>query len=492
MADTLVTRLPKSRTGAPTPDPSYTPTITLSQNEVVTAVGGSAKINYHTTSGGAVSVSSDNTGIATAVKNDDNSITINGIANGSTNAKVVVAPATNFFGASAPIAITVKKGYRFGIRIKKNESNPSARVTYLYDAEGMTPAKMNFNNGTFDYGDWADVWFVKENRPLMLKSDGTVDYYLNPNDYTQKADGSNSDVSNTSYGGNAMAQFPLCYINRYEDDTYQYEIVSNVAWDGDYKAYAHTRMNGTIAPYFYWSMFGGSGNATRIRSLSGQSLARRLTAEQEIAGCSANGSLWYTHTWSQRELIRTLVCLLGKSTNSQAVFGNGNCQSGAESTMLATGTLAKAGQFYGFSDNTKQVKVFHVEKFWGDQWDRIAGLVYNEGKVYVKMTREGSGYGGVSGDNVTLTGYTNTGLSLSGTSGGYISAASCSQFGVIPTVVSGSAGTYFCDGGWFNGGGVRYPYVGASAYNASARGGAFTFNVTNVPSHTAWDYGCGL
>ena len=101
-------------------------------------------------------------------------------------------------------------------------------------------------------------------------------------------------------------------------------------------------------------------------------------------------------------------------------------------------------------------------------------------------------YGGVSGDNVTLTGYTNTGLSLSGTSGGYISAASCSQFGVIPTVVSGSAGTYFCDGGWFVGSGVRYPNVGASAYFASACGGAFSFNVTNVPSSTAWNIGCGL
>ena len=98
----------------------------------------------------------------------------------------------------------------------------------------------------------------------------------------------------------------------------------------------------------------------------------------------------------------------------------------------------------------------------------------------------------MSGDNVTLTGYTNTGLSLSGTSGGYISAASCSQFGVIPTVVSGSAGTYFCDVGWFNGGGVRYPFVGAGAGSASAIGGAFTFDVGSVPSAANWDIGCGL
>ena len=48
------------------------------------------------------------------------------------------------------------------------------------DAEGMPPAKMNYETGEFDYDDWADEWFVTENRPCMLKSDGTVDYYLAP------------------------------------------------------------------------------------------------------------------------------------------------------------------------------------------------------------------------------------------------------------------------------------------------------------------------
>ena len=37
-----------------------------------------------------------------------------------------------------------------------------------------------------------------------------------------------------------------------------------------------------------------------------------------------------------------------------------------------------------------------------------------------------------------------------------------------------------------------YPLiVGASANNASANGGAFTFNVNNAPSNTNWNNGCG-
>ena len=58
---------------------------------------------------------------------------------------------------------------RYGMRINRLDSNPATRVTYILDAVGMTPAGMNFSGGGFDYGDWGEVWFVKNNRPVMLK-----------------------------------------------------------------------------------------------------------------------------------------------------------------------------------------------------------------------------------------------------------------------------------------------------------------------------------
>lgn len=51
----------------------------------------------------------------------------------------------------------------------------------------------------------------------------------------------------------------------------------------------------------------------------------------------------------------------------------------------------------------------------------------------------------------TGAGYTNTGLTPSGTSGGYCSRMEmASDIGRIPTVASGSETTYECDGLWFN------------------------------------------
>ena len=334
-------------------------------------------------------------------------------------------------------------GYRYGYRIKESEGSPAARVEYLFDAVGLEPAHMDFTTGIFDYGGWADKWFVADNKPCMLKRDGTVDYYLNPNDYDQKEDGTASDVSNTSYDGNAMAEFPLIWVKRYSDGDYRYVIFSDVQYDEDYHADAYVRADGSVGGHFYWSMFGGSGGASMIRSLSGQTRSGTLTMQQETDGAKANGSLWNTHTWSRWQLIRDLCVLMGKSTDTQSVFGNGNCRSASSASgVLATGTLKNMGQFYGYSNSTGQVKVFHCEAFWGDLWDRLTGVLVNNYEVWVKMTPEGDGY-----QVSSLTGYTDTGIAVPASmSQSYISAQATNRYGSFPTAASGGSTTFYCDG----------------------------------------------
>lgn len=88
------------------------------------------------------------------------------------------------------------KPKRYGMRINLLDSNPATRVKYLYDAVGMTPAGMNFAGGGFDYGDWGDIWFVKKNRPVMVRTDGTVDYELNHENHALKCGLSYWNVNN--------------------------------------------------------------------------------------------------------------------------------------------------------------------------------------------------------------------------------------------------------------------------------------------------------
>lgn len=133
----------------------------------------------------------------------------------------------------------------YGYRIDKNNVHPDTRVEYLFDAVGKTPAYMDFNAGSFNYGDWTDVWFIKNNRPVALTFGGEVDYELSHTDFTKKIDGTTaSDVENASYNGNFMSEIPLIYVNRWEDENYNYVAFANAPINDNFNAFAFTNAYG--------------------------------------------------------------------------------------------------------------------------------------------------------------------------------------------------------------------------------------------------------
>lgn len=361
---------------------------------------------------------------------------------------------------------------RYGVKINKNDSNPATRVTYLYDAVGMTPAKMDFASGAFDFGDWGDIWFVKNNYPCMVKYDGTEAYKLDLNNYYMKEDGTESDVANSDYEGNAMSAIPLVWISQYEVGNYEYIILCNVQYDSSYNAYAHTREDGTIMNVKYLAMFEGSYDGTRLRSLSGGKPMLLQTAQTEIDHAAANNQngadIWRTRSWADRNLVNCLLAVIGKSDDSQGVFGQGNTVSYVADAsvnygILQTGTLSDKGQFFGYNTTDQQVKVFHIEGWWGNQWDRVVGLISDHGKVKVKMTPP---------YNMTGDGYTDTGVDLSAFTNGYVKTTTMREFGRIPTSTGGSASTYVCDYLWADAGGVAVALVGGDCVYGSVCGTA--------------------
>lgn len=342
---------------------------------------------------------------------------------------------------------------RFGFKRERANSDPNARISYLYDAQNLTPAFMNTATGNFDYGSWET--FIKDVcRPVMLKNDGTVDYELSRDDMTKKSDGiTNSDVSNTAYAGNAMIEFrKFKWVYRYSDATYDYVIFSNVQYDANYKAYAHQNALGSIKDAFYWGAFKGSNISSKLRSIADQTIMVSQTRNTEVSYANAIGSGYHTIYKSGWDFINDLLTLISKSDDSQTKFGAGR-SSGSNSSAIATGTLKKMPMFKGYTDATSDVKVFGIEGFWGNVWEGMAGLVYNGG-IKTKMT---------PGYNFDGSGYSNSGVVPSGTSGGYVSSAqNLTDQGYVPSVSSGSASTYFCDGLWFNTGQVDYALVGGS------------------------------
>lgn len=330
------------------------------------------------------------------------------------------------------------KHKRYGIRIDKNDSNPDTRCEYILDAVGMKPARMNYSTSAFDIGSWSDVFFVKENYPCMLKFDGKEAYKLNPNDYSKRIDGTPSDVSNEEFAGNAMSAIPLIWVSQYETENYEFMIVCDIKYDDSYQAFLHTREDGSIADVFYERMFEGYFDGTRIRSLSGQTPTANQDGMTEITRARANGILWYTGTFAAWNMFEILLKIMSKTEDCQTAFGRGYCTS---DTYLSTGQLNDKGAFFGYKDDIHAVKTFHCENWWGNYWERRAGLLCLKGKLVVKA---------IPPYNTTGVGYEDTGILYEDGAGGFVSKTLMTNKGRFVKECKGSASTYTCDCNWKN------------------------------------------
>ena len=443
-----------------------------------------ANSNNFITSGGvytALSSKANSSDLGTAAyKNMDTSLN-----SSSTNPVENKAITNKVFDMDANLsAIRVMLGATlYGFRINKNDSNPSTRVEYLYDNANFAPAAMDFTEGEFDYGDWANAWFITGNKPCALKYDGTIDYYLDPDDYTKKADGTASDISDSSYAGNFMASMPTVWIRRWEDGNYQYFAFSNKQVNSDFKAYAHDAGDGFINDMIYLPMFKGVVVDSKLRSIAGVTPGGSTLAAQDKTNAEANGTGWQTWDWSKRCLITDLLTLISKSTNSQDAFGYGAANTmDDEDTqthgMLTTGTSG-SGQFYGTNDYLHHVKVFHIEDYWGNRCDTCLGLNRVNGDYLYKAVRPYS----VDGDST----YTNVGTAP--TSGSWIKSISVSEYGWVPSETGAGASTYYCD--WINVGDVGTNSIArVCGMNSNTNScGSYFLHIARSPFDAPWFFG---
>lgn len=385
-----------------------------------------------------------------------------------------------------------KRDYLFGYDLVVATTSPSGRVTYPSDVDnaGFTPAAMNFSSGVFNYGSWniePGAKFMP--RPCMLTYAGVVDHYLNPNDYTKKTDGSASSVANTSFGGNAMMEWPKIWVKRWEENGVYHFRCSDIQIDKDYECWSnYDRLNNQI-DHFYTPIFFGSNVSNKMRSISGQANLVSQNASTEITYAKANGNDWYTEVLADRLLIQDLLVMMAKSTDGQTAYGSGVSNASA---AIGQGTMNTKGMFWGSNNATSGVKVFGMENLWGNLWRRTAGWINANGTQKVKLTR-GTHDGSTATDyNTDGSGYlTVPGATPSGTSGGYIKTMKTMPYGRIPYDASGSATTYEADGLWFNNSQSNYAFVGGSWIDG-LHCGPFYAGLSSTASFSYTSYGAAL
>ena len=391
--------------------------------------------------------------------------------------------------------------YLFGYNLKVDTRTPSVRVTYPSDVDNanFTPAAMDFSAGVFSYGDWSfEPGEMFMPRPCMLTSAGVVAYYLNPNDYTKKTDGTASDISNMGFDGNAMVEWPKIWTKRWEENGIYHFRCSDVQIDKDYECWSnYDRLNNQI-DHFYTPIFYGSisGSSTqKLRSISGGTNIRNKSASEEITLATENGDDWYTEVLADRLLIQDLLVMMAKSTDGQAAYGNGKISKSDSELQgdLSTGTMNSKGMFWGSNYDTSGVKVFGMEHLWGNLWRRTAGWINASGNQKVKLTR--GTHDGSTATDYNLNGYgylTVSGATPTGTSGGYINAMKTMPYGRIPYQASGSSSTFEADSLEFNNNQDNYAFVGGAYNTGSFQCGPFCALLTSASSVTYSNRGAAL
>ena len=373
--------------------------------------------------------------------------------------------------------------------------------------ENFTPAKMDYDKNKFDYGSWKNTFIMDLVRPCMLYNQnakdaegnslcGQVMEYLDPEDYSKTIDGNSSHIADESCNANAMAQWDISRlwfkIVEYLPKKYHC-YVANKKVDNNYKNFLQYDCDGNIKKYYYNAMFDACIINGVARSLSGKAPAVNATGDAQLAAAQANGK---GYDASEERFIvarNILLMLMSETTDAQTAFGTGRQSGGSNQNynQLASGQLNDKGGFHGDSNNGC-VKVFHSENPWGNVWKILQGFILVNGVVCLKFTPNTNDGSTATAYNKTGSGYINTGITISGTSGGYISSiALAGDYAFVPTVVSGSSSTFIPDGCWFNNSIIVFARFGCCSGDGLLVG-SFTLNLFHVLSYSAWHFGLSL
>ena len=96
-----------------------------------------------------------------------------------------------------------------------------------------------------------------------------------------------------------------------------------------------------------------------------------------------------------------------------------------------------------------------IEDLWGRAWDRCAGIINDSGTIKVKL------HGPYPAPSTTSADYNSYQVvTTAPTSNGYIKQILNTEYGFIPTDVTGSDTTYMCDYFYQDANGVKYALVG--------------------------------
>ena len=374
------------------------------------------------------------------------------------------------YEAQASAQFQIKSYSTWTVIIDESNSNPLSCCTYADDAVGMTKGS----------DEWDEIFGYK---PCVFK-DGAVYKYLNPNDFTKFADG--TDATNymsmtTSYasvqGYDVMIEFPRMGLKITNANNKITISLTDNPNSEDFRYYAH-ESNGVAKNTFYLGAYDGwitnaYQSKNTLRSLSGSTYT---TGGLTIFEAATSRSNYCILAFYQMLYIQALYIVKYGNLNSQVAVGNGAV---GVTTALKAGTMDANGMCYGNTTNqTTGMKLFGLEHLWGNvpQWVcgvRLDSSTSVSNRIALFTTTN------VQASTTTAT-YQEQGVlstKLSGTQAGYIKTVfGTTGAGFVSNYKtgSGSATTYYCDytslTALYPAGTVRFGYFGGGSDSGDSAG----------------------
>lgn len=393
----------------------------------------------------------------------------------------------NQFNVKSATPSTIKY---WGFKQNFADKNPSTTITYLtgVENENYQPMMTNEGAGTATAGDWLSfLQEVLKNFPYMVQKTGQADYALNPDDYTQKKAGGNSDYNVLGYNGGAFAWLNKIWMKEeYAPDGESREVrFANGPAEGYYAVGFYdqneTELEGVWIPM-------GLMDASGRTLIAGTTPCASKTCDQEKALIDGFSSRAVFLGGPILNVLRDLEYMLFKSTDIQATAGYGRCNAGSQQ-VIANQNVANGNVpgFKGTGNKTTMNKYFHSQVLGSyQQWLRDPYTILVNGALKVSPFYK-----------YDITGATYDATSIKWTTTSAWKYPSHTEkvseaYGSLPKDENtGTTATGLCDGVYGNAAGTRIA-LRLGTCNCDLLDGPANVLLRYEASGAAWDFGVGV
>jgi len=337
----------------------------------------------------------------------------------------------------------------------------------------------------------------------VLNADGSVNYYLNPNDSTQKKDGTAANIDGTD--GNVMVEIPKFY--------FRHSLVGNVnTWEvsdlplsgfqlhpafvkagvevnhryiGAYDACYLDDTDSTYKSGLNLDDMTGNLDLSddKLASVSGVYPLVGVTRAECRTLAANNGTGWHQLDFALWSAVQMLYLVEYGDFNSQANLGAGNVNGSylasssdqndsphtiaGASNALGNASTDGSQPSAGAKPGTAYMSYRGIENWYGNAWSWADGINVNEGTAgNVHVTNDYTDF-----DDATTTGYTLLSSSFPTASGFIRDILNTGAYFLSSTNSGGSSSTYLTDQYFASASLSRVVRVGGSASNGALAGG---------------------